>query len=139
MANKSPNKSTQFKPGQSGNYNGRPKGAKSKYSTKQIAAILSEHTEDAINRIYELMSSKNDNVAIKAALSLITEDIKLRELVMKEVQDKLKIKQMKIDLALSEEKLKEVQNKPTDSNEEKEEDNMAPVLSLTAIQGAKQQ
>jgi hypothetical protein len=54
-----------FKPGRSGNPSGRPK------KDKEAEAILKGRTPDAARKLVELLDSRDDNIALKAANSIL--------------------------------------------------------------------
>lgn len=113
-----------FPKGTSGNPNGGKTGPRQGMTTKQRAQALAKGSQKAMNKVLELIGSKNDNVALKAALSWVAEDLKFRELLMKEVKHALEVKKMK-------QELKEAEN----SKDDEEDDNYkAPVVSFKAVE-----
>lgn len=59
MANDDPSPATRFKPGQSGNPGGRPKG---------VAALAREHTPEAIKALVAALKCKKERVSAAIAL-----------------------------------------------------------------------
>lgn len=54
-----------WKPGQSGNHGSRPK------AVAEIRDLAREHDQKAIERLVELLDSKNESVALRAAEALL--------------------------------------------------------------------
>lgn len=54
-----------WKPGQSGNPNGRPK------KVRELASIAEEHSEKAMRKLAKLIDSDDDRVALAAAQALL--------------------------------------------------------------------
>ncbi len=121
---------TRYKKGQSGNLNGAPRGPRKGMTTQQRATALSKGSKKAMDTILALMDDKNSNVKIKAAVTWVTEDIKFRELLMKEIEHKMKMKHQEVELKQKKLALKEAGQTTEDPEQE---DNSTPVISLKAI------
>ena len=65
MANSNPNPATRFKPGQSGNPAGRAK------AEGEVRALAQEHGPAALQRLVDLMRSRNERVAVAAAQAVL--------------------------------------------------------------------
>lgn len=111
-----------FPKGTSGNPNGAPRGPRRGLTTKQRAEVLAKGDQKALDTILELMDSTNDNLKIKAAISWVTESIKTRELLMKEIEHALKMKKLKQEIKDAEQ-----------SDFSENDDYKAPIISLKAI------
>ena len=55
-----PSEDTQFKPGQSGNPNGRPKGSRSKLSEAYLQALANDFEEHGVDTIQKLREDRPD-------------------------------------------------------------------------------
>jgi hypothetical protein len=86
-----------FEPGQSGNYNGRPKGKTGKWSDKKLAEEFSKGCETAMKTIKELMSDNTQNGAtrLRAAIAWLSHDKQMRDFLYKQIQDELNKKDPK--------------------------------------------
>jgi hypothetical protein len=81
-------KSTKWKPGTSGNPDGRPVGSGKAMTDAQLAETLGKRTKGAIDTIVEIMNTdKNPNARLKAAISLLGYDEKMRQFMYKKIQD----------------------------------------------------
>lgn len=132
MANKNPNKSTRFQPGVSGNYGGRPKGTKNRYSLKKFSEELSKCRGESLEYVKKAMrEAQKPADMLKAAIALWSQDREVQKMMYDEVMNDIKIEQEKVALKLAKEKLKEKQEKELEPPKEQSEDN-TPVISLVA-------
>lgn len=138
MANKNPNKSTRFQPGVSGNYGGRPKGTKNRYSLKKFAEELSKCRGESLEYVKKAMrEAEKPADMLKAAIALWSQDREVQKMMFDEVMNEIKIEDAKAELELKQQKLEKLKNEPSDKPEKKDDDN-TPVLSLKAITGGKE-
>ncbi len=117
-----------FKPGESGNKNGRPRGTSNKVpTTKQLHEMLSRREKAMIDVIVEIaLNNENPNARLKAALAHMGFSIQIRDMVMKEAKHKVEMKQKEL----------EVKQKQKELSEEDESGSVSattPVISLTAV------
>ena len=93
------NKPTQFKPGQSGNRNGRPKGSKDKRTA--LREMLQPHAESLINKVVSL-AKKGDTTALKLCLDRLIAPYRAKdqEIIIHGVHGTLTDKSEKIILAM---------------------------------------
>ncbi len=105
----------------SGNPNGRPRGSKNKAMTdKQVMDYLGKRTQANLEAIERLAgSTENDQLAFKCLNGLISFDFQLRASEYKKWLDKERLK------------IQRGEHSPT--QDDKEEDFSAPVISLTAV------
>lgn len=72
-----PEQDTKFKPGQSGNPSGRPKGARSKLSESFLKDLLADWSENGASALKTLRAEKPD-VYVKVIADLIPKEIELK-------------------------------------------------------------
>ena len=106
-----------FPKGKSGNPAGGKRGPRKGLTDRQRADMLSKGTTEALLTIQELMGDENSNVRLKAAVTWVAEDYKMREYLLKKVKQ--------------EADLKATGSKGTE--ESSSEDVSTPVISLKAV------
>ena len=81
-----------FPKGKSGNPAGGKRGPRKGLTDRQRADMLSKGTTEALQAIRELMGDENSNVRLKAAVTWVTEDYKMREYLLKKVKQEADLK-----------------------------------------------
>jgi hypothetical protein len=118
---------TQFKKGESGNPDGRPKGSKSKgMAPSEIQEKLSRGTKTALNTVLALMKDKEgpSAVRLRAALEWMGMDIKYRKAIEESLLAELEVRETLRQKGVKQSQPEEKQNK---------EGNLTPIVSLKSV------